>query len=166
MAALMTGADGKPQALHRTWLAPGGHGKARLPDPADNAVRKIWGAPKGAVIRISKGAGNFTPEEAERQGVSGPLVLTEGIEDALAVALAMPDRRVWAAGTLGNLAKVPVLPCASSITICADNDWDKPQAMAALDRAVAALKRAKKPVFVARSWTGKDMNDLLKGERI
>jgi hypothetical protein len=165
MPALMTGPDGKAQALHQTWLAPDGRGKAVLPDAHDNKPRKIWGAPNGAVIRIAKGAGNLTPEEAARQGRSGPLVVTEGIEDALAVHLALPDHRVWAAGTLGNLAHVPAHhPCVSAITVCADNDWDKPQATAALERAIAALKRAGKPVFVARSPRGKDMNDLLKGE--
>lgn len=166
MAALMSAPDGKPQALHRTWLAADGSGKATLPDPSENKPRKIWGAYTGAVIRVAKGAGNLSPEEAERAGRRGPLVVTEGVEDALAVMLAMPDHRVWAAGTLGNLRHVPVLPCVASITVCADNDWDKPQAIAALDDAVAALKRAGKPVFVARAPRGKDMNDLLKGSRI
>jgi hypothetical protein len=166
MIALMSGADGKGRAIHRTWLAPDGSGKAVLPDPKHNKPRKIWPAGwQGSVIRISKGAGNHTPEEAAKRGISAPLIVTEGIEDGLACALAMPDRRVWAAGTLGNIGHVPNLPCISSFTVCADNDWGKGQAERALDTAIAALRAHGKPVYVARSPRGKDMNDLLKGEK-
>lgn len=164
MAALMSGPDGRPQALHRTWLAPDGGGKAVLPEPDDNGPRKIWGPPKGAVIRISKGAGALTPEKAALAGLRLPVVITEGIEDALACALAMPDWRVWAAGTLGNIAHVPALACVDRFIVCRDNDWDKPQAVAAFEDAIAALKRHGRPVRIAASPRGKDMNDLLKGE--
>lgn len=164
---LMSGPDGKPRGLHRTWMQPDGSGKAILPEPKVNKPRKIWPAGwQGSVMRIAKGAGNHSPEEAARRGLSAPLIVTEGLEDALACALAMPDRRVWAAGTLGNIGLVPVLPCVSSITVCADNDWGKGQAEAALDTAIAALRKHGKPVYVARSPRGKDMNDLLKGETI
>lgn len=164
---LMSGPDGKPRGLHRTWMRPDGRGKAELPDPKENKPRKIWPAGwQGSVMRIAKGAGQHSPEEAARRGLSAPLIVTEGLEDALACALAMPDRRVWAAGTLGNIGLVPVLPCVSSITVCADNDWGKGQAEAALDTAIAALRKHGKPVYVARSPRGKDMNDLLKGETI
>lgn len=167
MIALMSGPDGKGRAVHRTWLQPDGSGKAILPEPKINKPRKIWPAGwQGSVIRIAKGAGNHSPEEATKRGLQAPLIVTEGIEDALACALAMPDRRVWAAGTLGNIGLVPVLPCVSSITVCADNDWGKGQAEAALDTAIAALRKHGKPVYVARSPRGKDMNDLLKGETI
>lgn len=167
MIALMSGPDGTPRGIHRTWLRPDGAGKAELPDPKQNKPRKIWPAGwQGSVIRIAKGAGGHSPEEAARRSLSGPLIVTEGIEDALACALAMPDRRVWAAGTLGNIGKVPMLPCISSITVCADNDWGKGQAEAALEVAIAELRKHGKPVHVARSPRGKDMNDLLKGEKI
>lgn len=167
MAALMSGPDGKARAIHRTWLQPDGSGKATLPDPRENKPRKIWPAGwQGSVIRIAKGAGNHSPEEAARRGLSGPLIVTEGIEDALACMLAKPDYRVWAAGTLGNIGHVPVLPCVSKLIVCRDNDWDKPEAVAAFERAIAALKQHGKPVHVAKSPRGKDMNDLLKGETI
>lgn len=166
MAALMSGPAGQAQALHRTWLRPDGGGKADLPDPDENGARKIWGPPNGAVIRIAKGAKNLTPEEAEKRAHKGPLIVTEGIEDALAVTLAMPEHRVWAAGTLGNIGNIPVLPCISTITVCRDNDWEKPQAVKSFERAIAQLKKSGRPVFVARSPKGKDMNDLLKGEKI
>lgn len=163
MIALMSNPKGEGRAVHRTWLRPDGGGKAELPDGM--GARKIWPAGwRGCVVRISKGDGGLTPEEAGRQGKRGPLVLTEGIEDALAVAIALPAYRVWAAGTLGNLGHVPILPCVSRVIVAADNDWTKPQAIAALDKALIALRAHGRPVAVARSPKGKDMNDLLKGE--
>lgn len=171
LIALMTGPDGKPRGIHRTWLAPDGSGKAELPEPKLNKPRKIWPAGwQGGVVRIAKGAGELTPEEAARRGRTAPLVVTEGIEDALAVMLSVPDRRVWAAGTLGNIANVPVLPCVSQITVAADNDWDKPQAQRSLQGGLAQIRaRAGKlavPVYEARAPARfKDMNDLLKGAR-
>jgi len=166
IAALMTGPAGTGQALHQTWLKPDGTGKAELPDPENNKARKIWGPPNGAVMRLAKGAGELTPEEAARQGVKGPLVVTEGLEDGLSVMLALPAYRVWAAGTLGNIGNVPVLPCIDRIIVAADNDWGKPQAMSALERGIHRLKSQGVPVRVARAPRGKDMNDLLKGETI
>lgn len=167
LVALITGPDGKPRGVHRTWLAPDGSGKAQLPDPHVNKARKIWPAGwHGGVIRIAKGAGHLSPEQAEKRGRKVPLVVVEGIEDGLACALAMPDWRVWAAGTLGNLRHVPVLACVERIVVAADNDWGKPQAAAELEAGVSALRRSGVPVGIARSPTGKDMNDLLKGERI
>lgn len=169
MITLMSGPDGKPRAIHRTWLAPDGSGKAELPDPKHNKPRKIWPAGwQGSVIRISKGAGNVTPEQAVRKGLPTlPLIITEGIEDALPCALALPDRLVWAAGTLGNLGLVPIdHPRVGSVIVCADNDWGKPQAQQSFEAGLEALRRHGKPVFVARSPKGKDMNDLLKGEKI
>jgi hypothetical protein len=163
MIALATGPDARPRAVHRTWLRPDGGDKAAL--PGDNKPRKIWPAGwQGAVVRIAKGAGNLTPEEAGRQGRTGPLILAEGIEDALTLSLALPDYRVWAALTLGNLRHVPILPCVGSVIVAADNDWGKPQAMAELEAALAALRASGRTVSVARSPRGKDFNDLIKGD--
>jgi hypothetical protein len=50
----------------------------------------------------------------------------------------------------------------SGYIICADNDWQKPKTVAAFERQVAMLERQhRRPVAVARSYIGKDMNDLL-----
>lgn len=166
IANLMTGPAGTGQALHLTWLKPDGSGKAELPDPDDNPARKIWGPPNGAVMRLAKGAGDLTPEDAGRQGMQGPVAAAEGYEDGLALMLALPDYRVWSAGTLGNLGNMPALPCVDRFVVAADNDWTKPDAMAAFDKAMVKLKSQGVPVKVARAPRGKDMNDLLKGETI
>jgi hypothetical protein len=53
--------------------------------------------------------------------------------------------------------------CASEIIVAADNDWNKPQAMANLTRAVERLRTFERPVKISRSPEGKDFNDLVRG---
>lgn len=166
MITLMSDAAGKAQAVHRTWLKPDGSGKADLPDPKKNKPRKIWPGPKGAVMRIAKGETGLSPEQADRKGKRGPLVITEGVEDALSVAIGCPEMRVWAAGTLGNIGNAPMLACVTDVTVCADNDWHNPQAARDLKASIDALKAQGRSVRKARSPIGKDFNDLLKGETV
>lgn len=159
MIAAMTSAKGEIIAVHRTFLKADGSDKAPIQSP-----KKIWPHGwHGAVIRLAKGESGLSPEQAAARGIRGPLLIAEGIEDCLSLAMARPDMRVWAAGTLGNFAQVPVEhPCVSSVIIFADND-QSPQARALFDKGVKAL-REKRSVTVARSPTGKDANDLLRGK--
>lgn len=159
MVAAMCNSEGRTVAIHRTYLKLDGSGKAPVDKP-----KKIWPSFKGAVIRLSKGAKNLSPEEAARKGASGPLGLSEGIENGLSVAIADRDLRVWAAGSLANMANIPKLPCISRLIAIADNDTHDSQAGKGFDRVVAQLRTRQFQIAVARSWTGKDANDLLKGE--
>ncbi len=161
LMALMTGPDGKPAAVHRTWLAPDGMGKAEV-----TPQRKIWPSFKGAAIRVWRGASGLTEREAREAGLVETLVITEGVEDALSVALACPEHRIWAAGSLGNLNAIEPPPCAERVIICADNDWGKPQAGRQLDAALARLAGLGVSVEVARSHVGKDVNDALRGAQL
>jgi hypothetical protein len=160
MYAAMQNAEGNIVAVHRTWLRPDGSGKAPVSPP-----RRIWPRFEGCVIRLAKGERCLSPEEAGRRGVKAPVVITEGIEDGLAVYQACPDLRIWAAGTLGNIGKVPILPCISKIIVCADNDAGNPQAKIQLQKSIARLQQSGLPVAVVRSFHGKDMNDLLQLKR-
>lgn len=155
----MTLPDGAFGAVHRTWIARDGSGKAPVKPP-----RKIFPSYKSAVMRIAKGAGNLSPEQAAIKGESGPVVITEGLEDALTVAVSVPQYRVWAAGTLGNIGLVPPLACVSEFIVLQDNDWDKPQAVASFDKAIGQLRAHGRPVKVTAARFGKDANDLYRGE--
>ena len=162
MIAAITGADGQIVAVHRTWLLPGG-GKAPVAP-----VKKIWPwGWKGGAIRIHKGAGNLSPEQAmQRRAAPLPLIICEGIEDALTFKLAVPEYRIWAAGTLGNMGELPIghfQPIISRVIIAQDNDWSE-QARANFERGRAAIEAHGLPVFTARSPRGKDANDLLLGK--
>ena len=86
------------------------------------------------------------------------MILTEGIEDALSLALAMPERRVMAAVALRNMANVHLPPQITEIVIFADNDPD-PRERGQVDTAVTAFLAQRRRVKVARSPVGKDAND-------
>lgn len=152
--------------VHLTWLAPDGSGKAPVEKP-----KKMRGVVRGAAIRVWKGATKLSPEEAIAKDRPGPLVITEGLEDALSAVLAMPSNRVWCAGSLSlmhELVKAGGWPlCASGVILVRDNDWDKPQAVEAFDACEADWRRAAagRPVKVvsAPDGRGKDLNDWLRG---
>lgn len=160
MVALFTSDDNKPAAIHRTWLSAGGKGKAPV-EPA----RKIWPSFRGAAIRLWRGDSRMSVDQAAKQGLLETLVLCEGVEDGLSMALARPDLRIWCAGSLGNLAEITLPACCDRVVLLADNDWGKPQAQKLFDKAIAALTAQGARVSVARSHVGKDANDALRGER-
>jgi hypothetical protein len=92
MVAAMVGPGYKFQALHITYLADDGGGKARIvaPDGSPQPAKKMRGPSWGAAIALLR--------------PNGPaLGLAEGIESALSVAIAARPLAVWAAGSLGNL---------------------------------------------------------------
>ena len=81
-----------PDAVHRTYLAPGGNGKARLPDDFD--AKLSLGPVRGRPIRLDSGI------DAEAAG--GSLAIAEGIENAL-VAVQEFGVPAWSAISAGNL---------------------------------------------------------------
>ena len=158
MIAAMTNEHGSVVAVHRTFLERDGSGKAPV-----TPQKMIWPSFRGCSIRLSRGVNDCSVEEASRQGLAETLILCEGIEDGLSLALAMPEARVWAAATLGNLGEIVLPVCAQEVIVAADNDWGKPQAERMLSRGIEALARQGRPVRVARSTVGKDFNDALRG---
>ena len=157
MVALMTRGSAAA-ALHRTWLAPDGLGKA----PVAKA-KKMRGPTKGAAIRLARGPTGLSPPAAAKAGKRGPLAIGEGIETALTVAAARPDYRVWAAGSLNAMRGFDWPDCASAIVLLRDNDWGD-QARAEFDRVEAhwRAQAAGRPVVVAASKAGSDFNDMVR----
>ena len=156
--ALMSGPAGETVAVHRTFITETGREKAPVDPP-----RLIW--PRGwagGKIPLARGESNLPERQAGEKGVADTLVISEGIEDGLTIALACPDYRVWAAGTLGNMAQIRIPDCAAEVVIAADNDWTKRQAADALKTAIAAIEAQGVPVRVARSFIGKDFNDMAR----
>jgi Toprim domain len=94
-----------------------------------------------------------------------PLILCEGIETALSLAIAVPEARVWAAGSLAGMGHAPIgLACISDVTVARDNNHGNPQAQKQLDAALMALEAHDKPLVVMNSHVGDDFNDLMQGE--
>lgn len=116
------------------------------------------GAVAGGAIRLWRGAsGKPLRDAAEDEEI----VIGEGIETCLSIAIACPELRVLAAVSLANLGRVALPPQISRVILAADNDGAEPPRRA-LQRAVEQHMDAGRTVRVARSPIGKDFNDALR----
>lgn len=150
---------GGRMAVHRTWLEPdpknpGSWRKLSVVNP-----KMTYGTYKGGCIHLWRGASGQPIKIAK----AGELVcITEGIEDGLSVAIAMPQARVLVAVSLSNMANIQLPDAIDEIVLCADNDSAFSAAVGALDRAVTAHLSAGRRVRVARPRSyAKDFNAVL-----
>lgn len=150
---------------HRTWLARGKDGrwgKAPVPVP-----KKVLGSVKGGYIRVWTGMGPRGGKGAPlAQAKAGEKVyITEGIEDALSVAVLKPEVRVFAAVSLGNMRELVLPPQVGALVLVRDNDKD--------EKNIAQIWRAKERFLIEGRAVGvwpesregfygeKDLNALL-----
>lgn len=141
MVALATlGTDDRPVAVHRTFLAADGRGKAPV-----TPVRMMLGPCRGGAVRLAP------PSE--------PLMIGEGIETCLA-AMQATGYAAWAALSTSGL-KTLDLPRSVADIIIILADGDAPGEVAA---TVAASRWARegRRVRIARAPVGMDFNDLLR----
>jgi putative DNA primase/helicase len=141
MVALVTrGVDHKPLAIHRTFLARDGGGKAPV-DPQ----KMMLGPCRGGAVRL---------------GVpSAVLMIGEGIETCLAAMLGTGNP-AWAALSTSGLRALNLPDAVGEVIVLADGD-DAGEA-AARDCA-RRWKREGRRVRIARPPQGMDFNDLLVG---
>ncbi|WP_407160826.1 toprim domain-containing protein [Bradyrhizobium sp. STM 3557] len=168
LVACCTDGAGQIKAVHQTWLKPDGSDKAAIapaPDGTAQPARKVLGEFGGCVIPLWRGDGHLSVREANENGLLQTLVLTEGVEDGLSALLAAPQHRVWAMISLSNMANVATRlpPCIDSVIVHRQNDWDKPAAVAAFERGLAALRASGRAVTEVGAVYGKDLNDTLRG---
>lgn len=149
-------AAGATWAVHGTWLNADGSGKADL-SPAKLSL----GSYKGRFLAVTQGESGKEVWDADCP--PGPVAITEGPEDAWSIAQAMPDLRVWAAGSLSNIGNMPRPPGVNSFLVVRQNDWDTPSAVDAFDRAIEALSLWGVPVAEISCGFGKDPNEQLRG---
>lgn len=139
MVALVTqGATGSPIAVHRTFLARDGSGKAPVDPP-----RMMLGPCRGGVVRLGE-PGNV-------------LMVGEGIETCLA-AMQASGRPAWAALSTSGLRSLDLPNAVRDVIVLADGD--EPGEAAAQDCA-RRWKREGRRVRIARPPSGMDFNDLL-----
>ena len=161
MATMLTFPDGSVAAVHLTWVDPSQPGKKAPVNPP----RRIWPSPLddesgvGSSAAIHRGKGGKS--KADTPPDTDLVVVCEGMEDALTLALLFPEARVEAAGSLAMLARWAVPACAKEVRVAGDRDW-KEAAQKALDRAVVAIAGAGKPT--GKIWAPepfKDWNEAL-----
>jgi hypothetical protein len=142
MVALVTnGADGTPIAIHRTFLARDGDGKAPV-DPQ----KMMLGPCRGGAVRLAD------PGDV--------LMVGEGIETCLAAMLAS-GYPAWSALSAPGLRALDLPSEVVNVIVLADAD--DPGEAAARDCALR-WKREGRRVRIARPPHGLDFNDLLAGQ--
>jgi hypothetical protein len=153
----MRSLSGALTCCHVTYLDPVRPAKAPVEPP-----KLMYGEAMGSVIEVSHGPAG---EDFWRCVVPHPLILCEGIETALSLAAAVPEARVWAAGSLSGMGHAPIqLSCVSDVTVARDNNHGNAQAQKQLDAALIALEDHNKPMVVMNSYVGDDFNDLMTGK--
>lgn len=149
-------------AVHRTYIFPQDGSYVKKD-------KRVLGDFAGSVIRIWRGDTNASIKQLETGKVaetenSDTLILTEGIEDALSVAVACPEYRIWTTISVGNMRNVTIPDCIHNVIICADNDEKDSVAADAVIKAAEEIEKQRVTVRIARSEVGKDFNDQLTAE--
>ncbi len=158
---------GQPIAVHRTWLQalPGGH----VVKAPVNAPKKVLGAMRGGVISLWKGV-TVDPETGElkkNKSLSDVKVpvwvnLTEGIEDGLTIALAMPEARVMAGVSIGNMKALRWPAQVGGLVLWRQNDEPGSPADIAFQDMVKNVQAQGKRVKIPTMPQGvKDPNELV-----
>jgi Toprim domain len=144
-------------ACHVTFLDPDAPKKAPV-QPA----KLMLGQALGAVIEISMGPEGKPFWLAQQPH---PLIIGEGIETCGPLAIAVPEARVWAGGSLAGISGAPIdLPCIAAVFFARDNNDGNDQAQKQFQSAFDALAAHGKPLAVMASHVGDDFNDLARGE--
>ena len=143
MVAEVLDADGRPIAIHRTYLDRSGR-KASL-DPVKMTLGPMW----GGAVRLTD---DPDPPPA--------LIVGEGIESSASAGLLL-DLPAWPALSAGNLGGGLVLPDAvRDVTIAADAD---PVGMREAQRAARRWRAEGRTVrIIAPGISGQDFNDVLQ----
>lgn len=146
IVAPITDVQGRFLAVHRTYLARDGKGKATVDTP-----KKTLGSFSGGSIKLA-------PAE-------DTLLLAEGIETALA-AMAFFAEPAWACVCTGGMERValPALPLAQKVIIVADNDLNGAGMKSARVLETRLLNEGRQVRVIYPNTPDTDMADyLLKG---
>lgn len=141
MVALVTrGADETPLAIHRTFLARDGQGKAPV-----EPTKMMLGPCRAGAVRLGD--------------PSDVLMIGEGIETCLA-AMQTTGHPAWAALSTSGLRALDLPDCVRNVIVLADGD--DPGEAAARDCALRWMRQGRR-VRIARPPRGLDFNDMLLG---
>lgn len=140
VALVRAGPTGEPQAIHRTFLARDGKGKA-LVDPQ----KMMLGPCRGGAVRLAQ------PGEV--------LMVGEGIESCLA-AMQATGLPAWAALSTSGLLSLDLPPGVRDVIVLADGD--DPGEAAARSCALRWAGEGRR-VRIAHPPKGLDFNDVLRG---
>jgi len=139
VALVVHGETGEPVAVHRTFLARDGRGKAPVDQP-----KMMLGPCRSGVVRLGE------PGDV--------LMVGEGIETCLA-AMQATGKPAWAALSTSGLRSLDLPRSIAKVIVLADGD---PPGEAAAQHCARRWQRERRSVRIARPPSGMDFNDLLK----
>ena len=143
MVALIVDVDGAPVAVHRTYLAYDGKGKAPVAPNKMTLGRCRHGSVRLAVIERDK-----------------PLIVAEGIETAMSVMQAchLPG---FAALSADGMKSIKLPGDAKDVILAADNDTNNVGQAAARSARKRLVREGRKARTVMPPDVGSDFNDIL-----
>jgi putative DNA primase/helicase len=140
IGAMRSMTDEAITGVHRTRLTPDGV----------KVDRRMLGKASGAAIML-----------ASWSSLGGGLAVAEGIETALA-GWQLGWSNVWALGSVGAIASLPLLAGFASLTLLAETG-DGGASQRAVDAVGSRWEAAAREVIVVTPTTGGDLNDALRG---
>jgi putative DNA primase/helicase len=127
--------------IHRTFIKTDGSGKAAV-----KPNKAMLGRCAGGAVRLGP--------------IAATVVVTEGIETALAVAQSVPEMAVWASLSTSGMRTLLLPEAVRQVVIAADGD---PAGEAAAQAAAVRFIERGKIVRLARAPEGLDFADVLNG---
>jgi len=143
LIAAVTAEGDRIMGVHRTWLAPGGNGKADVPTP-----RRAMGSLLGHGVRFGFAAGS----------TADVIVAGEGIETMLSLRMAIPGLPVIAGLSASHLGSIHLPTGLRRLYIAADSDG---AGRAGTQRLSRRAREAGIETLTLRSGFG-DFNDDLR----
>lgn len=154
------------RAVHVTFLEQspdrGWHAKKTVDASGrSRTCRRVFGSPGGALLPLWKGGKTTAFTKANKDAT---LVICEGVEDGLSLALVWPEAYVAAAYSITNLCKLrsPAPEGFAEVVLAGDNDWNNPQCMKQLTRMRDRIILGNRRCRIVFAKEGKDFNDWLR----
>lgn len=164
MPALVTAIHnlkGEFVAVHRTYLE-------QVDGVWRRKCKKVLGSFAGGAIRLWRGKSGLPIYKlaavASPDEVDGTVIICEGIEDGLSIALACPQYRIWTAISVSNMQNIELPDCIHQVIIAMDQDGEGSAAYYQVQNACEAFLRAGKVVKLAKPPRAHDFNDELTGK--
>jgi hypothetical protein len=164
MIACIMALDGSLLGVHRTYLdvSQGKFGAVTKARGVANAKLSL-GHYRGGCIPLWKGASAATLRDIP---AGTPVYCSEGIEDGLSVAMALPHARIVAGVALSNMGSLALPPQAGPLVLIAQNDPIGSKAVDAFEGVIARQQAAGRMVqLIYPKPEFKDFNDQLLGKR-
>lgn len=131
-------------------------------------TKKVLGSFAGGAIRLWRGK-TATPISKlnalkNLDEIDETLIICEGIEDGLSIAMACPEYRIWTSISVSNLQNIAIPKGINQVIIAGDVDGDEAIATKQVNLAAENFMRAGKIVKIARPNNAHDFNDELTGQ--